>query len=124
MINNPQWLAPAYLANIAILAPVCHAMFFGGGVATVFEGKVAESAGLRLLVGSLWLAILLASIAGLRWQAFFAPLLVVQIIYKAVWLIAFILPLWLNGQSIPTGISAVFAVIVITYPLLLWMASR
>jgi hypothetical protein len=124
MIQNPQWLVPAYLANIAILVPVCHAMFLGGGVSTVFEGKVAESAGLRLLVGSLWMAILVASIAGLRWQAFFAPLLVVQIIYKATWLTVFVLPFWLNGQPIPAGISIVFAAIVIAYPVLLWMAWR
>jgi hypothetical protein len=124
MIANPQWLLPAYIANILILAPVCYAMVAGSGVAGVFEGKVAESAGLRLMVGSLWLAILLASLAGLRWPAFFAPVVLIQIVYKATWLAAFVLPLWQAGQPIPGGITAVFVGIVIAYPVLLWMAAR
>jgi hypothetical protein len=58
-------LKVAYTANIAILLPVCWAMFSGRGVQTVFQGTVDESAGLRLLVGSLW-----AAIFGLRyWPA-------------------------------------------------------
>jgi hypothetical protein len=124
MITNPQWLLPAYVLNILILVPVCYAMFLGSGVAGVFEGKVQDSAGLRLLVGSLWLAILLASVAGLRWPGFFAPVLPIQIIYKATWLVVFILPSWLNGQLFPGGISAVFLAIVLGYPLLLWLAWR
>jgi hypothetical protein len=124
MITHAPWLLPAYVANILILVPVCHGMILGGGVTTVFEGKVAESAGLRLMVGSLWLAILLASVAGLRWPAFFAPVVLIQVVYKATWLAVFILPLWLNGQPFPGGISAVFLAIVLTYPVLLWLATR
>jgi hypothetical protein len=97
-------------------------MFTGNGVSGVFNGKFEESAGLRLLVGSLWFAILLASIAGLRWPGFFAPVLPIQIIYKLIWLLIFILPLWLSGQPYPGGISAVFVGIVIIYPVLFWMA--
>ena len=52
----------AYAANLLILFPVCWSMFFGRGMTSVFEGKVAESDGLRLLVGSLWFTILTASV--------------------------------------------------------------
>ena len=111
----------AYLANILILVPVCWGMFFGGGVSSVFEGKIVESAGLRLLVGSLWFAILAASVAGLWFPAWFAPLILVQIVYKTVWLLVFVAPLVIAGRSgqVPWGITASFIGIVLTYPWLL-----
>jgi hypothetical protein len=119
-----NWLIAPYLLNILILVPICYSMFLGGGVANVFEGLVAESAGLRLMVGSLWLAILAASIAGLVWPAFFAPVILVQVFCKLTWLVVFIAPLWRAGQAFPVGISAVFAFIVVTYPISFWLASR
>jgi hypothetical protein len=124
MITTPNWLYLAYCFNILILIPVVFAMLFGAGVTDVFEGKVSESAGLRLMVGSLWCAILVASVAGLAWPAFFAPVLIVQVIYKSLWLLLFVVPLARVGAPIPFGISAVFAVIIVSYPILFWLATR
>ncbi|MEM1040249.1 MAG: hypothetical protein AAGI12_12370 [Pseudomonadota bacterium] len=90
----------------------------------MFENRVADSEGLRLLVASLWLSILVGSIAGLIWPAFFAPLLLVQIVYKSLWLILFVAPLWMRGEPYPVGISVVFVGIVLTYPAILWTAMR
>ncbi|MCH2238685.1 MAG: hypothetical protein A2792_03995 [Sphingomonadales bacterium RIFCSPHIGHO2_01_FULL_65_20] len=112
----------AYLANILILVPVCWAMFFGNAMASVFQGTVTDSLGLRLLVGSLWAAILSASVFGLFMPVLFAPLLLVQIIYKALWLTLFVLPLMLAGKPAPWGIASIFAAIVLTYPFVLWRA--
>lgn len=112
----------AYLANILILVPVCWAMFFGNAMASVFQGAVTDSLGLRLLVGSLWAAILSASVFGLFMPVLFAPLLLVQIIYKALWLTLFVLPLVLAGKPAPWGIASIFAAIVLTYPFVLWRA--
>jgi hypothetical protein len=124
LISSPQWLLPAYIANILILVPVCAGMIAGGGVSSVFEGKVAESDGLRLMVASLWLGILVASFAGLRWPAFFAPVVLIQIVYKALWLGLFIMPKLAAGMPVPAGITTVFAAIVLAYPVLLWLSSR
>lgn len=125
MFDGAGMLRIAYAANILILVPVCWAMFLGGGVVSVFEGKVDESAGLRLLVGSLWFAILACSAAGLAMPKLFAPLLVVQIIYKSLWLLVFVAPLVAagRGSDVPWGISASFILIVATYPLLLWKSG-
>lgn len=112
----------AYVANILILVPVCWAMFFGNAMASVFQGTVTDSQGLRLLVGSLWAAILSASVLGLFMPLLFAPLLLVQIIYKAMWLALFVLPLVLAGKPAPWGIASIFAAIVLTYPFVLWRA--
>lgn len=125
MFDGAGMLRLAYAANILILVPVCWGMFLGSGVASVFEGKVDESAGLRLLVGSLWFAILACSVAGLVMPRLFAPLLVVQIIYKSLWLLVFVAPLVAAGRGgdVPWGISTSFLMIVATYPLLLWKSG-
>ncbi|MEM1053029.1 MAG: hypothetical protein AAGI28_13150 [Pseudomonadota bacterium] len=123
---NPGWLRPAFALNILILVPVCYSMFLGNGVASVFDGLVDESAGLRLMTGSLWFAILLASVAGLAWPAFFAPIMMAQVVYKALWLAVFVLPAFQHSgwSAVPIGISACFAFIVVTYPVLLFLATR
>ena len=120
------WLRIPYALNIAILAPVCWAMFSGRGQALVFEGAFADAAapGLELLLGSLWLAILLGSLAGLVAPAVMAPLLMLQIVYKAAWLIAFVAPALARGAPVPAGISLCFAAIVVLWPLFLWAAYR
>ncbi|MEM9733308.1 MAG: hypothetical protein AAF903_07460 [Pseudomonadota bacterium] len=90
----------------------------------MFGPSVSEEPGLRLLVASLWSAILLSSVAGLVWPSFSAPLLIVQIIYKTIWLVMFVYPLWRAGAAYPTGPAWVFIVIVLTYPALLFAALR
>lgn len=121
MIEPQSFLRIAYTANILILVPVCWAMFFGRGTETVFQSAVTDSDGLRLLVGSLWAAILFASLAGLAYPIFFAPILLIQVFYKSVWLFGFVVPLLgKQGAEIPIGISICFGLIVITYPFLFW----
>ncbi len=65
MFASPEWLLVPYVVNIFILVPVCCSMLIGNGVGSVFNGRVTGSEGLRLLIGSLWLAILVTSIVGL-----------------------------------------------------------
>lgn len=121
---KPSILWLPYAANIVILVPVVWSMFMSGGTVGVFEGKVEDSPGLRLMVGSLWLAILIGSVAGFAAPRFFLPLLLVQIVYKAAWLIAFVLPFWRAGgwDAVPSGITAVFIAIVFVWPFFVWRA--
>lgn len=50
MLNGVNILKLAYGANILVLVPVVYGMIAGRGVASVFEGQVEDSAGLRLLM--------------------------------------------------------------------------
>jgi hypothetical protein len=121
-MDNAGILRAAFVANIVILAPVCWTMFTGA-TSAVFNGAVEESVGLRLLVGSLWAAILVASIGGLVRPEFFAPVILIQVFYKALWLLVFVVPAIRSQSSVPTGISIVFLVIVLSYPVLYWLAQ-
>lgn len=116
------WLQIPYALNIAILTPVCLAMFTGRGQVAVFQGAVSASRGLELLVGSLWLSILVASVAGLLLPRLFAPLLAMQVVYKLAWLLTFVVPAASAKAPMPTGIAACFAGIVLTWPVFLWLA--
>ncbi|MEM6555867.1 MAG: hypothetical protein AAF642_08340 [Pseudomonadota bacterium] len=115
-----------YLLNILILVPVCWAMYSGTGRTAVFEGKVSWSDDLASLVAALWTAILVASLAGLVWPRLFVPLLLVQVIYKSLFLAIIIVPLARQGSlsAVPMGITVSFALIVLTYPWAIWMAWK
>ncbi len=47
-----------------------------------------------------------------------SPLLLIQVIYKTLWLLVFVLPRLLSGRrkEVPWGISLTFFVIVVSYP--------
>lgn len=109
-----------YVVNLLMLVPVAGAMLLtaDGGLRSVFEGKVADAPGLRLMILGFWLAVLVGSVFGLYEPRRWAPLLVVQVVYKSVWLLAFALPAWRAGgaAAVPLGIAASFLFIVCTYP--------
>ena len=113
-----------YFANIAILVPV--ALGTLTGLLPISGGHFPESAGWRTITGSLWTGILVCSVAGLFHPTVFAPILVLQVIYKAVWLVFYVLPRLSNAetrQEIPWGIASSFTFIVILYPFVIpWRA--
>lgn len=112
----------AYAANIVILVPVLAG--FVQGVDPVFEGRVTDSSGLRVLVFALWSAILLLSVAGLFRPRALWPVLALQVIYKSRWLLLDALPLALRDglQTVPWGVIGAFIAIVVVWPILLALA--
>ncbi len=109
-----------YVFNILVLIPIGLLTFFGGeqGGRIACQGKFPESAGFRTILGSLWTAILIGSVLGLFYPVTMTPLLVIQVIYKTLWLLVFVLPRLVGGRSseVPWGISLTFLVIVASYP--------
>jgi len=86
--------------------------------ASTVHGILAGLPPLNVTVGSLWTAILLGSILGLFYPLSMSSLLLIQVIYKTLWLIVFVMPRLLKGRSreVPWGISMTFLVIVVSYP--------
>ena len=109
----------AYLANIIILVPVALPTLLGVG--DTAQGRFAESAGYRQLVGALWTAILLCSLLGLCRPEAFAFVLLLQLIYKSLWLSCYAVPRFVAGRvhEIPPGIALSFLGIVALWPFLI-----
>jgi hypothetical protein len=109
-----------YVFNILVLVPIGLLTLLGGewGGRIASQGKFPESAGFRTILGSLWTAILIGSVLGLFYPVTMSPLLLIQVIYKALWLLVFVLPRLVAGRSgeVPWGISLTFLVIVVSYP--------
>ncbi len=112
-MSAPQLL---FGANILILVPIAFGTLLRPSVTD--QGVFPESAGWRTLVGSLWLALLACSILGVLHPAGFLWLLAFQVIYKSVWLLAYVLPRMLagRGREVPAGITLSFLVIVLVWP--------
>jgi hypothetical protein len=109
-----------YVFNILVLIPVGLLTLLGGstGCRWVFQNKFPDSEGIRTILGSVWTAILVGSILGLFFPVQMSPLLLMQVIYKSLWLLVFVLPLLLKGRSseVPWGIAVTFLGIVVSYP--------
>jgi hypothetical protein len=114
----------AFVINLLILVPVCATMLLArdGGMRAVFAGG-DDAPAVRLMILSMWLAILLASVAGMAWPRPLWPVLAIQIIYKSLWLAMFAWPAWRAGQTLPWGIAGSFIFIVLVWPLIL-LAER
>ncbi len=112
-----------YILNIIILVPVGLTALLGGpgGHRRLFQGKYPDSPDIRTLVGSLWTALLIGSIIGLIYPLSMSPLLLIQVIYKTLWLLVFVLPRLSSGRSgeIHWGMTGVFIFIILTYPWLI-----
>lgn len=109
-----------YVFNILVLVPIGLLTLLGGerGGQIACQGKFPESAGFRTILGSLWTATLIGSVLGLFHPVPMSPLLLIQVIYKTLWLLVFVLPRLLSGRSgeVPWGISLTFLAIVVSYP--------
>lgn len=109
-----------YLFNIVVLVPIGSLTLLGGerGGRIASQGKFPESEGFRTILGSLWTALLIGSVLGLFCPVPMSPLLLIQVIYKTLWLVVFVLPRLVGGRSgeVPWSISLTFLVIVVSYP--------
>ena len=109
-----------YIFNILVLIPVGLLTLLGGerGGQLACQKKVPESEGFRTILGSLWTAILLGSILGLVFPVQMSSLLLIQVVYKSLWLLVFVKPRLSKEKinEVPSGIALVFLVIVLSYP--------
>jgi hypothetical protein len=113
------YLRLAYAFNILVLLPIAVPTLLR--LYPTDQGKFEESAGWRVLVGALWTAILVLSALGLYAPLRFSPVLVLQVIYKTLWLLVFALPRVVNGRSrsVPWGIAGTFLVIILVWPFII-----
>lgn len=109
----------AYGANVLILLPIAVPTLLRWYATD--QNRFDESAGWRVMVGAMWTAILALSVLGLFQPMRYAPVLVLQVIYKALWLLVYAVPRLRRGQTqvIPWGIATSFVAIVLIWPWLI-----
>ena len=85
---------------------------------TIFGGAYQTTEVIKL-VGCLWLGIALLSVLGLWKPLAFAPVLLLQIIYKGTWLLVVVLPALRTGLPFPRTMAIYFVVWVLLLPLVI-----
>lgn len=127
-MSSETLLRVAYGLNILILTPVLIGLLAvrNGPMVPALGGIIVESEGLRLLVASLWTAILVLSAVGLVSPAAMWPVLLLQVVYKSAWLAGYVAPI-LKTQgtdAVPWGPTICFALIVAVWPFILFDAWK
>lgn len=109
-----------YVANIIVAGWISiKSLFFPKTAqATIFSNDFTYSEAIRL-VGALWFAIFLLSIAGLLFPQKMSLILLFQLIYKSLWLIFAALPAMLQHKPYPQGMTIFFVIWVIILPLVI-----
>jgi hypothetical protein len=92
------WLKAMYIYTLIVSGSVGLGMILvPGTMKSVFRFPAQDPVMLGLC-GSLFLALGLVSILGLRSPLKFVPVLLMELVYKPIWLVAVALPLFLKGQ--------------------------
>ena len=125
-MEHPE-LILMYLANILVAGWVGLTSLFAPvtAVHSVWQGTTsADGASLRV-VGALWTSIALLSFFGLFNPLGFAPVLLLQLIYKGGWLLVVALPARLgdSDRPLPMGMSLFFVIWVLILPLIMPWSS-
>ena len=109
----------AYWINIVVLGPI--------SIATVFrlfptdQARFEESAGWRVLAGAVWMSAVVLSVLGLFHPLRYSPVLLLQLIYKPVWLAVYAAPRLLRGESdaVPWIMTGTFVGYIVVWPFLI-----
>jgi hypothetical protein len=115
-----------FAANVVVAGVVGTMSLFAPALAarTVFSGVTGPELSMRI-TGAFWTAIAVLSLIGLAYPVQLAPILLVQLIYKALWLMVVVAPAVIAGQSgtVPAGVAWFFLVWVVVLPLVIpWRA--
>jgi hypothetical protein len=102
MVNNSAirwgWLKAMYIYTLVVSASVGLGMILLPGTVQSSFRYPPQDPVMFGLCGSLFLALGLVSILGLRSPLKFVPVLLLELVYKPVWIVAVALPLFLKGQ--------------------------
>ena len=116
-----------YVLDLAVSLPVALVTLIGSEPAAkrLFREKLPEDPSVRIALGAMWLAIALGSAAGIALPVAMAPVLVLQLVYKGLWILLFALPRWLGGRfaEVPLRTALTFLAFVVVYPWIVpWQA--
>jgi hypothetical protein len=119
-INHMTLLQAAYLIDAVVTTPLVIALLTRNRVwtATLLGQSVPADPSFRIMVGAIWAALMTCATLGVLFPNAMAPVLLVQLIYKGLWLAVFAVPRWMRGRSdeVSWKIAALFGTYVGIYP--------
>ncbi len=92
------WLRAMYIYTIATAGGIGLTMLASPGLLRSLLGFPVQPSATLKLYGSIVLGAGLAAIPALRFPLRFVPLLLLQVIYKPIWIVLGALPFFLKGQ--------------------------
>ena len=109
-----------YFANVIVAGAISITSLFYPKTAqkTVFTDAFEYSESIRL-IGALWFAIFLLSLAGLWHPKQMSLVFVFQLIYKSSWLLFAAIPAMMNAHPYPKAMASFFLVWVIVLPFII-----
>lgn len=117
--SNVLALRAVYVANVFVAGYVGMSSLFTPEIAgrTVFSGTASPGVPMRI-VGCLWLSIAAVSVLGLVYPVMMSPVLLIQLIYKGLWLLVVALPALMKGErgTLPGGMAIFFLIWVLVLP--------
>lgn len=119
-------LRMVYLANIIVAGWIgISSLFFPKNAAAYVFSNTYQPTPVMRLAGCLWLAIAVLSIGGVWRPLIFSPVLLVQLIYKSLWLLVVAIPAIKSNQPYPAGMAYFFVVWVAVLPFVIpWTNYR
>ena len=117
--NTEVLLRVVFAANILVAGVVGVLTLFAPAAASaaVFAGSDTIGPAARV-TGAFWTAIAVISVLGLVYPLALSPVLLIQLVYKGLWLLVVALPLLLSEQRrpMPWGMAGFFLVWVVVLP--------
>ena len=118
--HKMKLLQAAYLIDAIVTAPLVVAVLTRNKawIANLLGPSLQADPGSLSLIGSIWAALMICATMGLFFPVAMAPVLVIQLIYKGLWLVLFVLPRWIRGQGegVSWRIAVLFVAYMATYP--------
>ena len=108
-----KWLTAMYIYTAVGAGLLGVAMLLAPNLVVAYLHMPIQDPVVFGVVGSAYLAFAIASLLGLRFPLRFIPILMLQLIYKSVWLVTVFLPMLISGT--PPGYAWLFAAIFVSY---------
>jgi len=101
-----------FAANVLVAGIVGIAVLFGDRAASNILEITTTPPPASRITGAFWLAIALVSVLGAMRPETWAPVLVIQLLYKGAWLLAVVIPAFARGDTrgVPLPVAGFFAV--------------
>lgn len=103
---HPNWMRVMYALTVVIAGGIGLALLIAPKATGSFLGYPAEEPLIAGIAYSVWFTLGILSIAGLRSPLKFAPVLVVEMTYKTVWILAVIIPTAIAGPLASFGLTS------------------